>query len=93
MAAGSVPFNGDRCAQPVAVVLGVSERPLIDSTQGTHRASAGHKHQSEQVEGLPTGLVWRGEQARKKRQVGLWNVTTPPPPPAAGSLLTSLDGE
>ena len=31
VAAGSFPFNGDRCAQPVAVVLGVSERSLNDT--------------------------------------------------------------
>ncbi len=31
VAGGSVLFNSDRCAQPVAVELGVSERALFDS--------------------------------------------------------------
>ncbi len=38
-----VPYNGDRCGQAMAVVLGVSECSLIDRAQRTHRAGGWHR--------------------------------------------------
>ena len=40
---GSYSMYGDRCAQPVAVVLGVGECALNYTAQGTHAAGAGHR--------------------------------------------------
>ena len=67
-------------SSPVAVVLGVSECSLIDSTDGTHTACGGHRMRESRCGEQPARLVRRGEGTKNKSEVDPSDVTTPPPP-------------